>query len=98
MRSTFRESLNNDRREGKFDFSQRKKNPPPRNKQRPLRMKQLPMRGTMEILIVQAVALKLSPMHQQQQPHTVIIAIIRVVLAGRLSGEFYPENVLPFYN
>lgn len=33
--------------------------------------------GTMEILIVQAVALKLSPM-QQRQPHTVIIAIIQL--------------------
>lgn len=33
--------------------------------------------GTMEILIVQAVALKLSPM-QQRLPHTVIIAIIQL--------------------
>lgn len=51
--------------------------------------------GTMEILIVQAVALKLSPMQ-------ITAATYRyychnpVVLAGRLSGEFLPENILPF--
>ena len=40
-------------------------------------MKQLPMQAQWKFLIVQAVALKLSPM-QQQQPHTVIIAIIQL--------------------
>ena len=39
--------------------------------------KQLPMQAQWKFLIVQAVALKLSPM-QQRQPHTVIIAIIQL--------------------